>query len=68
MPPLKMSLDEIASTMPPLKWVVEMHEHYAKTGVYRPEDLERVFGDPTKGVSMDTEEAVRLLVADARPW
>jgi len=33
-------------------WVREMKEHYAKTGIYRPEDLRRLLGDPVKGIDV----------------
>jgi hypothetical protein len=36
----------------PPEWVREMHEHYRRTGTYRPEDLRRLLGDPTKGVEI----------------
>ena len=29
-----------------------MIEHYWRTGTYRPEDLRRFLGDPTKGVEV----------------
>jgi len=35
------------------EWVVAMHTHYQKTGVYRAKDLDRVLGDPRKQVSGD---------------
>lgn len=40
-------------------WVGEMRRFYDKNGVYRPDDLLRVFGDPRKGVCMprNPEEA-----------
>jgi len=34
----------------PAAWVVQMQEHFAKTGTYRPEDLRRLLGDPNKAV------------------
>ena len=33
-------------------WVREMQEHYRKTGTYRPADLRRLLGDPTRSVDM----------------
>jgi hypothetical protein len=33
------------------QWVSNMHAHYAKTGQYRSEDLQRVLGDPRSQVS-----------------
>jgi hypothetical protein len=35
-------------------WVQEMHAHYREHGFYRPEDLTRVLGDPTKSVGGHT--------------
>jgi hypothetical protein len=33
------------------QWVSNMHAHYAKTGQYRSEDLQRVLGDPRLQIS-----------------
>ena len=33
------------------EWVVSMHAHYQKTGLFRTQDLDRVLGDPRKQVS-----------------
>jgi hypothetical protein len=33
-------------------WVAEMHRHFQENGFYRPEDLERVFGDQSTGVEV----------------
>lgn len=59
-------LEEIAYRMPPAQWLVDMHDHYAKTRQYRPRDLERILGDQTKGVSMDAREASALLCRHTR--
>lgn len=34
------------------EWIRKMREHYMRTGTYRPEDLRRLLGDPTKGVEI----------------
>jgi hypothetical protein len=34
------------------EWVRKMIEHYWQTGTYRPEDLQRLLGDPNKGVEV----------------
>jgi len=47
------SLAEEMAKQPPSDWVLAMHEHFERTGSYRPEDLNRLLGDPNKGVSMD---------------
>jgi hypothetical protein len=33
-------------------WLREMQAHFSRTGFYRAEDLNRVLGDPRRGVSM----------------
>jgi hypothetical protein len=33
------------------EWVKDMQLHFARTGTYRPEDLQRLLGDPMQGVS-----------------
>lgn len=38
-------------------WVKEMHAYFAKTGRYRPTDLERVLGDPRKGFTSQDQPA-----------
>jgi hypothetical protein len=47
------------SRVPTPEWVVNMHKHYNEHGFYRPEDLQRVLGDQTRGVSVPrtTQEA-----------
>lgn len=39
------------AVQPPVEaeWVTKMHDHFQKTGSYRPQDLERVLGDPRHG-------------------
>ena len=56
------TFEEMTRHVPPPRWVIAMHEHYAKTGEFRPQDLERVLGDRTEGVRMDADEAVRVLM------
>jgi len=41
----------------PPKWVLEMREFYSKNGFYRPEDLRRLLGDPTRGVTFPPNKA-----------
>jgi hypothetical protein len=43
------------------EWVRDMQEHFSKTGSYRAEDLQRVLGDPRKGVG--AESSLPLLSA-----
>jgi hypothetical protein len=37
-------------TAPPPDWLQQMHQHYMKTGSVRPEDLQRLLGDPLRRV------------------
>lgn len=34
------------------RWVTEMHEHFQRTGFYRPQDIQRVLGDPRESVEI----------------
>jgi hypothetical protein len=34
------------------QWVREMHDHFRRTGFYRPSDLKRVLGDPRESVEV----------------
>jgi hypothetical protein len=49
--------------MPPPEWVLKMIEHYRLTGTYRPEDLRRLLGDPTKGVEMGSDSSLASLLS-----
>ena len=40
-------------------WVIDMRDHYHRTGYYRATDLERVLGDPRDGVEVLSEETMR---------
>jgi hypothetical protein len=45
----------------PPQWVSDMHAHFAKTGQYRPEDIQRVLGDPRSQVGpRDTTDWLAL--------
>jgi hypothetical protein len=39
----------------PSAWILEMREHFRRTGYYRPEDLHRLLGDPTDRVELRPE-------------
>jgi len=39
-------------------WVRDMKAHYAKTGTYRPEDLRKLLGDPTKRVEVGPNPSI----------
>jgi hypothetical protein len=47
----------------PPQWVSDMHAYFAKTGQYRPEDINRVLGDPRSQVG--PREAIDCLAAAA---
>ncbi len=46
-------------------WVKKMRDDYRKTGRYESEDLRRLLGDPTKGVSAP-KQAQTILVEVSR--
>ena len=43
-------IEELLLRNGPAKWVLEMIDHYQRTGSYRREDLRRLLGDPIEGV------------------
>ena len=55
---VRLSLEERLRTEPLPEWLVKMHEHYARTGTYRPEDLRRLLGDPNKRVEVGPNACV----------
>jgi hypothetical protein len=50
------------STLQP-EWMREMGAHYRRTGTFRPEDLRRVLGDPTKGVMISSEKTLESFLS-----
>jgi hypothetical protein len=58
------SLRELLRQVPPPKWVAEMIEHHRRTGAYRPEDIERLLGDPNRRVEVRSEMSINSLLAD----
>jgi hypothetical protein len=55
---IKKSLRDLIENAPPPNWLVEMIEHYQRTGAFRPEDLRRLLGDPSKGVIVSAETTI----------
>ena len=51
----KLSVEELLRHVPIAEWVRDMQDHFAETGGFRPEDLERVLGDRSRGVEMSEE-------------
>lgn len=49
---LRRRWQDFTSQAEPPEWVRKMIEYYWQTGTYRPEDLQRLLGDPTKGVEV----------------
>jgi hypothetical protein len=43
---------EMLEQAQPADWVRQMSEYYWRHGKFRPEDLNRLLGDPTKGVEV----------------
>ncbi len=60
-------LRELLRQAPPPKWLLEMIEYHRRTGAYRPEDLERLLGDPNKRVEVRSDMSVAALLADLQP-
>jgi len=50
---LDQALYELVFESPPPEWLEDMIDHYQRFGAYRPEDIQRLFGDITKGVTVD---------------
>jgi Polyketide cyclase / dehydrase and lipid transport len=50
----------------PADWVRDMIEHYRRTGSYRPEDMRRLLGDPTKGVDVGAETSLASFLAERK--
>jgi len=61
---LERKLQERLQCQPAADWVRDMIEHYRRTGSYRPEDLRRLLGDPTKGVDMGADASLASFLAD----
>ncbi len=40
------------------EWMKEMATYYRQTGTFRPEDLRRVLGDPSKGVAISSDKSL----------
>lgn len=46
-------------------WLEDMIAHFQRTGAYRPADLRRLLGDPSRGVSIGPETSTESLLAAA---
>lgn len=57
-------LEKLQRAKPPA-WILEMIEHYRRTGSYRPKDLRRLLGDPTVGVEVGANTSLSSLVSAA---
>jgi len=49
---LQREIQERLDEMPPAEWVLDMLDHYRRTGTYRAADLRRLLGDPTESVEI----------------
>lgn len=58
------SIRDMLRDMPPPEWVRQMIDYHRLTGAYRPEDLERLLGDPNKRVEVLSETSVAALLGD----
>jgi len=60
------SMEDRLREAPPADWVLAMIEHHRRTGTYRPRDLRRLLGDPTKGVEMSARSSLAACLASKR--
>jgi hypothetical protein len=49
------TMEELLKGLPTPEWLREMEEHFAENGEVRAEDLDRIIGDPSRGVAMTQE-------------
>jgi hypothetical protein len=61
---LQRELRTALEQMPPPEWLVKMIEHHRRTGTYRPEDLRRLLGDPSKGVALGSDSSLAALLSE----
>jgi hypothetical protein len=47
---LRRQIQDSLQQVPRADWVGAMIDHFERTGVYRPEDLRRLLGDPNRAV------------------
>jgi hypothetical protein len=57
---------ELLSEAEPPEWVRKMIEYYHRTGSFRPEDLRRLMGDPTKGVEVGPNMSLSSLLSSRK--
>lgn len=55
---LERTMQERLQQLPPPEWVRQMIDHYRRTGGYRAKDLQRLLGDPTKGVEVGPDASL----------
>lgn len=60
---IQKQLRELLERTPPPQWLSDMIDHYRRTGSYRPEDLRRLLGDPTKGVTVGPDLSLEAILA-----
>ena len=63
----RQSWHEFVSQAQPPEWVRKMIDHYWQTGSYRPEDLRRLLGDPSKGVEVGPNVSIASFLTSKRP-
>jgi hypothetical protein len=63
---VRVSVQERLRTSAFPDWLVKMREHYAKTGTYRPGDLRRLLGDPTRRVEVGPKPTANSFLGT--PW
>ncbi len=55
---LERALQDRLQQLPPPEWVRQVIDHYHRTGGFRTSDLQRLLGDPTKGVEVGPDASL----------
>jgi hypothetical protein len=55
---LQREIQERLRQLPPARWVQDMTEYYRRTGSFRPQDLRRLLGDPTRAVEVSSKASL----------
>lgn len=63
---IEQALKNLLNQPSPPKWLEEMIDHYRRTGTFRPEDLQRLFGDPSKGVTVGADTTIAGILSMQR--
>lgn len=60
---IDLAVQQLMRPAAPQEWHKEMIAYYQRTGTFRTEDLRRVLGDPTKGVTIISEKSLESFLS-----